>query len=68
MNYGDRIVAFVDQLLNYFELIKNYLDDALAFFEKLKDLILELVEYFKAQLETKGDKALKFLDEEHFFI
>lgn len=68
MNYGDKIVAFVDRVLDFFKLIKDYLDDALSFFEKLKDLILELVEYAKLHFETHTDKELKLLEEEHFFI
>lgn len=68
MSYGDKIIAFVDRVLDFFNLVKGYLDDALAFFEKLKDLILELVEYAKLHFESHPDRELKLLEEEHFFI
>lgn len=68
MNYGDRIIAFVDRILDLFDMIKGYLDDALSFFEKLKDLIHELLEYVKVQFESQTDKDLRILEEEHFFI
>lgn len=68
MNYGDKIVAFVNRILDFFDLIKGYLDDALSFFEKLKDLILELIEYVQVQFESHTDKELRLLEEEHFFI
>lgn len=68
MNLGDRIISFVDRILDFFELIKGYLRDAASFFEKLKDLILELVEYFNTQFDDYADKQIAILGEEHFFI
>jgi hypothetical protein len=68
MNIGDRIIRFVDIILDWFDRIKGYLEDASAFFEKLKDLILELVEYFNAQIDNYTDRKLATISEEHFFI
>lgn len=68
MNYGDKIIAFIDRILDLFDLVKGYLDNALAFFEKLKDLILDLVEYVTDQFNSLTDRQLELLEEEHFFI
>ncbi len=68
MNYGDKIIAFIDRILDLFDLVKGYLDNALAFFEKLKGLILDLVEYVADQFDSLTDRQLELLEEEHFFI
>lgn len=75
MNLSDRLINFVDRILDLFKAIKGYLNNAVAFFERLKNMILEVVEYFKdriddtmSQLENLTDEQLLSLEEEHFFI
>ncbi|MCC9042817.1 hypothetical protein LNQ81_08980 [Myroides sp. M-43] len=68
MDFGERLINFVDRILDLFNAIKGYLDNAVTFFEKLKNKILELVEYFYENVEEITDENLKALEEEHFFI
>ncbi|MEC4116810.1 MULTISPECIES: hypothetical protein [Myroides] len=75
MNISDRLIDFVDRILDLFKAIKGYLNNAVAFFEKLKNMILEVVEYFKDRiedavdrLEDLTDEQILSLEEEHFFI
>ncbi|MHC5202931.1 hypothetical protein [Myroides sp. LJL119] len=68
MNIQDRILAFVDRILDLFHIIKDYLIDAIGFFEKLKNAILELVGYLSHKMEDITEQDLALLEEEHFFI
>lgn len=68
MNIQDRILAFVDRILDLFNVIKGYLIDAIGFFEKLKNAILELVSYLGERIEEVTLEDLESLEEEHFFI
>ncbi|MDR0194893.1 MAG: hypothetical protein LBI73_07190 [Myroides sp.] len=68
MDFGERLINFVDRILDLFNAIKGYLENAVAFFEKLKNKILELIEYFYDNVEEVTDENLKALEEEHFFI
>ncbi|WP_025125517.1 hypothetical protein [Myroides odoratimimus] len=68
MDLGERLINFVDTILDMFNAIKDYLENAVAFFEKLKNKILELLEYFSEQVEDITEENLKALEEEHFFI
>ncbi|EPH09017.1 hypothetical protein HMPREF9713_02877 [Myroides odoratimimus CCUG 12700] len=68
MDLGERLINFVDTILDIFNAIKGYLENAVAFFEKLKNKILELLEYFTEQVEDITEENLKALEEEHFFI
>ncbi|WP_121966270.1 hypothetical protein [Myroides sp. N17-2] len=68
MDFGDRLINFVDRILDLFNAIKGYLDNAVAFFERLKDKILELVEYFTDRIEDITDESLQALEEEYTFI
>lgn len=68
MDFGDRLINFVDRILDLFNAIKGYLDNAVAFFERLKDKILELLEYFTDTIEDITDESLKALEEEYTFI
>ncbi|AJA69040.1 hypothetical protein HX045_15620 [Myroides odoratimimus] len=68
MDLGERLINFVDTILDMFNAIKGYLENAVAFFEKLKNKILELLEYFTEQVEDITEENLKALEEEHFFI
>lgn len=68
MNLGDRIIKFVDRILDFFNIIKGYLDNAVALFEKIKLAILELVEYLTQRVEEITEEEMQTLEEEHFFI
>lgn len=68
MNLGDRIIRFVDRILDFFNIIKGYLDNAVALFEKIKLAILELVEYLTQRVEEITEEEMQTLEEEHFFI
>lgn len=68
MSIQDRILAFVDRILDLFNIIKGYLANAVAFFEKLKVAILELVSYMGERIEDITEEDLQVLEEEHFFI
>ncbi|KUF42083.1 hypothetical protein SAMN04488018_11429 [Myroides marinus] len=68
MDFGERLINFVDRILDLFNAIKGYLENAVAFFEKLKNKILDLIEYFYDNVEEVTDENLKALEEEHFFI
>ncbi|MGL4582812.1 MAG: hypothetical protein ACRCVU_07505 [Flavobacterium sp.] len=68
MDFGDRLINFVDRILDLFNAIKGYLDNAVAFFERLKDKILELLEYFTDTIEDITDDSLQALEEEYTFI
>ncbi|MDM1348058.1 hypothetical protein HX017_12900 [Myroides marinus] len=68
MDFGERLINFVDRILDLFNAIKGYLENAVAFFEKLKNKILEIIEYFYDNVEEVTDENLKALEEEHFFI
>ncbi|AJH13891.1 MULTISPECIES: hypothetical protein [Myroides] len=68
MDLGERLINFVDTILDMFNAIKGYLENAVAFFEKLKNKIIELLEYFTEQVEDITEENLKALEEEHFFI
>ncbi|MHC5308856.1 hypothetical protein ACYSNM_02035 [Myroides sp. LJL116] len=68
MSIQDRILAFVDRILDLFNIIKGYLSNAVAFFEKLKNAILELVSYMGERIEDITEEDLQVLEEEHFFI
>ncbi len=68
MNIQERILAFVDRILDLFNIIKDYLINAVAFFEKLRNAILELVSYLEDKIEDITEEELKVLEEEHFFI
>lgn len=68
MDLGERLINFVDTILDMFNAIKGYLENAVAFFEKLKNKIIELLEYFTEQVEDITEGNLKALEEEHFFI
>ncbi|MGG5570230.1 hypothetical protein [Myroides odoratimimus] len=68
MDLGERLINFVDTILDMFNAIKGYLENAVAFFKKLKNKILELLEYFTEQVEDITEENLKALEEEHFFI
>lgn len=68
MNLGDRIIRFVDRILDFFNIIKGYLNNAVALFEKIKLAILELVEYLTQRVEEITEEEMQTLEEEHFFI
>lgn len=68
MNLGDRIIKFVDRILDFFNIIKGYLNNAVALFEKIKLAILELVEYLTQRVEEITEEEMQTLEEEHFFI
>ncbi|MDM1379278.1 hypothetical protein [Myroides marinus] len=68
MDFGERLINFVDRILDLFNAIKGYLENAVAFFEKLKNKILDIIEYFYDNVEEVTDENLKALEEEHFFI
>ena len=68
MDLGERLINFVDTILDMFNAIKGYIENAVAFFEKLKNKIIELLEYFTEQVEDITEENLKALEEEHFFI
>ncbi|WP_010249683.1 hypothetical protein [Myroides injenensis] len=68
MNLGDRIIRFVDRILDFFNIIKGYLDNAVALFEKIKLAVLELVDYLTQRVEEITEEEMQTLEEEHFFI
>ena len=68
MNLGDKIIAFVDRILDLFNKIKGLLTNAIHFFERLKTWILEKVESFTNHIEEYTEEDLLALQEEHYFI